>query len=247
MKSVKHNDKENVKKQRRKRDRAKNKCPNEIAEKIELIKLIPHEINLDSILEMERREKGTVTKAMLWNCLHLLPDDFLNYIFSFCKDKPQKDLDFSQISFDDLHRMRNAYQDFYETWSVLCRITTIVTKYNNWLDTFAKDGSRPPGFDFETFISPQIKKYENNIGFYLEFESPLSQFRGIRIDLLRFCDVCNQVFWKKRIESKTCSAPCLKIHHQREYRKKNREEINNQRNANYAQKKKVKEMKENKK
>jgi len=47
----------------------------------------------------------------------------------------------------------------------------------------------------------------------------LNILRGIDPNRLRFCKVCNQnIFWAKREESKTCSAPCFGILRTRRYR-----------------------------
>lgn len=70
--------------------------------------------------------------------------------------------------------------------------------------------------------------------------------QGVDARRLRQCDVCQKVFWAYRLNQKWCSTTCKSAHFQRERRSnpKTRNEINEQRRANYRRKKALASLKE---
>ncbi|HEY8559484.1 MAG TPA: hypothetical protein VIL74_03700 [Pyrinomonadaceae bacterium] len=58
------------------------------------------------------------------------------------------------------------------------------------------------------------------------------------IDRLRFCPICDHIFWAYRLNQRWCSKKCADIHFQKQRRSdpKVREEINEKRRRNYAHK-----------
>jgi hypothetical protein len=65
------------------------------------------------------------------------------------------------------------------------------------------------------------------------------------VDRLRRCKICNHIFWAKREESETCSAPCFGILRTRRYREltvEEKAERKAQREANRERNKKLKEI-----
>lgn len=64
---------------------------------------------------------------------------------------------------------------------------------------------------------------------------PFEAFHGLNLDRIRACEVCNRIFWAKREDKKTCSAPCLNVFNVRRYRSYSEEkkaEIKERRKAN---------------
>lgn len=67
---------------------------------------------------------------------------------------------------------------------------------------------------------------------------------GIDGDRIRICEICTQLFWAKRVESKACSATCANNLRQRLYRTLSREEKTrrkDQRESNRRHKKRIEE------
>lgn len=67
---------------------------------------------------------------------------------------------------------------------------------------------------------------------------------NVDTDRIRICDVCENIFWATRFDSKTCSKQCYNTFRQRQFREKNREELNANRRSNYAYKKSINKNKE---
>lgn len=61
----------------------------------------------------------------------------------------------------------------------------------------------------------------------------------IQADRIRECLVCEQIFWAKRSDLRTCSKKCGVVWRQRKYREKDLTAYNEQRRLNYAYKKSI--------
>ncbi len=72
----------------------------------------------------------------------------------------------------------------------------------------------------------------------------LRAIEGVNIDRLRVCEVCTNIYWAVRSDSKTCSRNCYNTFRQRQFREKNKNEYNEKRRANYAYKKTINKVKE---
>lgn len=70
---------------------------------------------------------------------------------------------------------------------------------------------------------------------------------NIPFNRIRFCPVCEQICWVKRLDAKSCGKKqCSDILSQRNLRIKKRDKINEQRRENYKRKKELKAIKEKK-
>lgn len=99
----------------------------------------------------------------------------------------------------------------------------------------------------ETIRLPVFKIFLSREGTTGKAITPEYQaYIGADLDRIRACEICERIFWANYKNSYTCSQTCLNALRQRRHRKTNKEAINEKRRANYDRNKKLKEIKEKK-
>lgn len=104
--------------------------------------------------------------------------------------------------------------------------------------------------EYTEIYSYELLKYSSLYGYLTvtkagfikpNFSEVISIFQNENIYYanIRICEVCEKIFWAKREKSKTCSRVCTNILINREYRKTNKERINENRRLNYQSKKEL--------
>jgi hypothetical protein len=233
-----------------KKSRAKYKCPDEVQDLIDKVNLVPFPINMLN-LEFEithrtrilKEKNQDVTSQMvsgretLIDCLKDLPEDFQDYIKSYCYASHLFPIDISKVSVLEAHRMTQEYIVFYQL-----RGETIY--YARRLKSEKEETSYPEVWDvFPISASGVIRKDENGNNYV---EGLAGVIHKIIPDRFRMCEICNRIFWANYKNSFTCSMPCLNALRQRRHRKTNKEVINAKRRDNYRRNKKLKQLKEKK-
>jgi len=235
------------------KSRAKYKCPDEVQELIDKVNLVPFPINMPNLeFEIQHRtrilkEKNQdVTSQMvsgretLIDCLEDLPEDFQDYIKSYCYASHLFPIDISKVSVLEAHRMTQEYIVFYKL-----RGETIY--YARRLKSEKEGTSYPEVWDvFPISASGVIRKDENGNNYV---EGLAGVIHKIIPDRFRMCEICNRIFWAKREDSKTCSPGCLNklnVRRHRNLTEEEKAEKKAQREANRERNKKLKQLKEKK-
>jgi hypothetical protein len=225
------------------------KCPESVQKLIDKVNLVPFPTNMINLqLEIEYRtrrlreetgDSGALVsiREVLQDCLKDLPEDFHNYLKGFCYGSWLRSIDTSKAEFMDVHKMSQAYTTFYQDHN-----ETIFFARRLKAD---RDGTSYPN-NWETFpmrASGVMLKDENG-DIYLDGLAGV--IHEIIPDRFRMCEICNKIFWAKREESETCSAPCFGILRTRRYRNLTPEEKAERKAKREANKKIKKQLARNK-
>jgi len=238
--------------QAEKKSRAKHKCPDELDELIKEFDLFPPNFQMKSftfvLLEQRDllREQTGDSQAIpsireaLNVCLEGTPEEFRKHLESvgakvaksFPRSKQHMELVYN------VNAMANEYCRIYDArmamWMLVDR-----------LERKRKGEITPEHWlAYPLTLSSTILCGEDGNLKSINLLGLIGKFDDSR---LRRCEICNRIFWAKREESKTCSAPCFGILRTRLYRTltdEEKAERKAQREANKLRNKKLKEIKE---
>lgn len=127
-----------------------------------------------------------------------------------------------------------AYNDFVSTRRTLFRIV----HSTNDLENIGKSRS----FEHIDERAPIILEVSVNLskdGKINFLNNKIAEaLQGIPAERLRFCPICNHIFWAYRLDQNWCSKKCSDVHFQKQRRAddKKRDAINERRRQNYAHK-----------
>lgn len=227
--------------QNKRKSRAKHSCSKEMAEAIAQANLLPRAKVLPSMEDLDEYE-GDVED--------LVPESVLKYVFSQVDLAKKTTLD--SLKRDGIPEEKSGWSDwpwfksFYQIY---------VWRRENFLSMFEYISSvreyaepyfvTPPRINVNIRIMDGDKAGDPR---FIQFELVgIAQiFDKSDPDRLRTCEICDKFFWAKRVDSATCSTPCLNVHRQRKHREKLQvEKRNEKRRLNHAYKKgKVRKRKE---
>jgi hypothetical protein len=233
--------------QQEKKSRAKYKCPEEVKPLIDKVNLVPFPINMTNLeFEIEHRTRilrektGDIGAAVssievLQDSLRDLPEDFQDYVKSFCYASHLYPVSISKVSSVEAHRMVREYIVFYKL-----RGETIY--YARRLKSEKEGISHMEVWDvFPITASGVIRKDKDGKNFV---EGLAGVIHKIIPDRFRMCEICNRIFWAENKNSFTDSETCRNALRQRRHRQKNKEEIKAKRQKYYQSKKEQKLGKE---
>ena len=208
--------------QTEKKSRAKYKCLPELADILEMVNLVPPDAdmpNAGKVIEAFTNEwllQEQKTDVDLWSdifdeCFKDFDREAKTNIFNFWFDKSAK-------SNNDLDRRRYkalldaviiTYEEIYQTRK---NIKLVIDSVSEKKKKTENSSWHKPNLEISIPITEKDGEFRASLPVFLELIST------INLDRLRACEICNRVFWAKREESKTCSAPCFGILRTRRYR-----------------------------
>ncbi len=240
----------------RQKSRAKYNCPAELSELIYQANLVPFEtimpnFNLEIEREIERLREvnGGVTPELssydfLTGIIKDLPQNFLEYLENLVASLVFLPEGLLEENLYFRHEFVNQYVRYCDMRdSMLWLVQKLESERQGMRNAEAKSGIENGSLTFDHYASwgwdtsPVYLKthlYRDNAGklHLTELAALIGKFDDSR---LRRCQICNNIYWAKRENSKTCSAKCLNVINVRKYRSltnEEKEEKKTQRKAN---------------
>jgi len=208
--------------QTEKKSRAKYKCHDDLEEILKIVNLVPPDAdmpNAGKVIEAFTNEwllQEQKTDVDLWSdifdeCFKDFDRKAKTNIFNCWFNKSAK-------SNNDLDRRRYkalldaviiTYEEIYQTRK---NIKLVIDSVSEKKKKTENSSWHKPNLEISIPIIEKDGEFRASLPVFLELIST------INLDRLRACEICNRVFWAKREESKTCSAPCFGILRTRRYR-----------------------------
>jgi hypothetical protein len=211
-------------------------CPPLLAELIDLVNLIPTDVELPEIefseyLKISSEDLPEFDDFPVTD-ISFLPAELIVYLEKSAS-KFLDNYDNMGEARKNLFREANYYNDYKEFRSIRNDLLYIA-------------GKHAPKDSF--FLESRTMVYTTNKGTFEILPSKLLEaIYGVERRRIRICDFCKKIYWAKRLDAQTCgNKRCSDVLSARKYQSRNKAEINRKRRTNYEQIKKLKEIKEKK-